>query len=107
MTLDLVARKWLGSYNYSCDPTVLPDNSQLAKSIFQKQQKRLSKAGMPFNNAFQEAVSRGVFTLATEEELKYTGPTYYSSLVEAYKEDSATMPIRMCVNSSLELRGLS
>ncbi|MCP3664067.1 MAG: hypothetical protein GY696_16505 [Gammaproteobacteria bacterium] len=36
LNLDLVARNWMGSYNYSCDPAVLPDNSQLAKSIFQK-----------------------------------------------------------------------
>ncbi len=81
----------------------------LARSIFQKQQKRLNKCGMlqPFNEAFEEAVSRGVFTLATKEKLEYTGPNYYSSLVEAYKEDSATTPIKMCVNSRLELRGLS
>ncbi|MCP3668820.1 MAG: hypothetical protein GY696_41100 [Gammaproteobacteria bacterium] len=59
-TLDLVARKWLSSYNYSCNPAILPDNSQLTKSIFQKQQKRLNKDGIqqPFNDAFQEAVSR-------------------------------------------------
>ncbi|MCP3666271.1 MAG: hypothetical protein GY696_27855, partial [Gammaproteobacteria bacterium] len=72
-------------------------------------QKRLEKNGMlqQFNDAFAKAVSRGVFTPATKEELEYTGPIYYSSLVEAYKEDSATTPVRMCVNSSLELKGLS
>ena len=61
----------------------------LARSIFQKQQKRSDKCAMlqPFNGAFQEAVLQGVFTLATKEELEYTGPIYYSSLVEAYKED--------------------
>ncbi|MCP3664436.1 MAG: hypothetical protein GY696_18435 [Gammaproteobacteria bacterium] len=92
LTLDLEAKKWVGSYNYSCNPAVLHDNSMLARSIFQKQQKRLDKNRMlqPFNDAFAEAVSRRVFTLATKEELEYTGPIYYSSLVEAYKEDSAS-----------------
>ncbi|MCP3661471.1 MAG: hypothetical protein GY696_03080, partial [Gammaproteobacteria bacterium] len=74
LMLDLVVKKWVGSYNYSCDPTLLTDNSMLARSIFQKQQKRLDKNGMlqPFNNPFAEAVSRGVFSLATKEELEYT-----------------------------------
>ncbi|MCP3661037.1 MAG: hypothetical protein GY696_00850, partial [Gammaproteobacteria bacterium] len=109
LMLDLVAKKWVGSYNYSADPPVLPDNSMLDRSIFQKQQKRLEKNGMlqQFNDAFAEAISRGVFTPATKEELEYTGPIYYSSLVEAYKEDSATTPVRICVNSSLELKVLS
>ncbi len=48
-----------------------------------------------------------MFTPATREELEYTWPIYYSSLVEAFKEDSATTPVQICVNSSLELKGLS
>ncbi|MCP3661685.1 MAG: hypothetical protein GY696_04190 [Gammaproteobacteria bacterium] len=71
-----MAKKWVGSYNYSADPAVLPDNSMLARSIFQKQQKRLEKNGMlqQFNEVFEEAVSREVFTSATRKELEYTGP---------------------------------
>ncbi|MCP3663157.1 MAG: hypothetical protein GY696_11790, partial [Gammaproteobacteria bacterium] len=74
LTLDLVAKKWVGTYNYSVDPAVLPDNSMLARSIFQKQQKRLEKNEMlqQFNEAFLGGVSRGVFTPATTEEQEYT-----------------------------------
>ena len=48
-----------------------------------------------------------VFTsLATKEELAYSGPVSYASLVTAYK-NSSNNPMRNCVKYSLEFQGMS
>ncbi len=108
LSLDLNTKRWTGSYSYRSDPAALPDNGRMAKKIWVRKQKSLSQKKLlpAFNKAFEDCLERGVFSLATAQELKYAGPVFYSSLVEAHK-DSISTPLRLCVNSSLRMNGQS
>ena len=108
LSLDLNAKRWTGGYSYRSDPATLPDNGHMAKKIWIRKQKSLSQKNLlsAFNKVFEDCLERGVFSLATAQELTYTGPVFYSSIVEAHK-DSTSTPLRLCVNNSLRMNGQS
>ncbi|MFZ9080806.1 MAG: hypothetical protein ACO23H_19925, partial [Alphaproteobacteria bacterium] len=108
LTLDLVKGEWTAAYPYRLPPSTLPDNSQQAYNIALRDRQRMVKKGeySTFVSVFKEAVERGVYQKASPQDLEYTGPVYYASLVNAYK-DSISTPLRICANSSLTCQGTS
>ncbi len=109
LVLDVERRRWVASYPYMVDPSVLADNRVQAIHLMKGLERRLRKRGRldEFNAAFNETVERGVFAPVAEPD-RYRGPINYISLVEAFKEGpGATTPLRLCLNSSLAYRGRS
>ena len=67
---------------------------------------------MPFFHNVDSTIindnSRNVFRELKKEEInEYKGPTFYVPHHEVYKEDSASTPVRLVINSSLKFRGKS
>ena len=106
---DPTAEKWTAHYVYAKSPNQLVNNHKQALGIYHKLKDRLLKRGEfeQFNSVFKDSERRGVFTPLTKKEESYEGPTYFVSLTEAYKPESETTPLRICVNSSLKNCGLS
>lgn len=97
LVLDLDTKKWTGAYCYSMDPALLPDNSDLARNIWLKQQKSFERKGIlvKFNKAFEDCICCGMFTPVSPEELS-TREQIISSLVEVYKESVSTPDQDLC-----------
>lgn len=115
LELNPVTEQWQTKYAYLEDPMVLckdGDNREQAIGIMIKTENRLKK--QPPENAenycaqFSDFVGRGVFKQVSEDELtQYKGPKRYISHHEVFKEDSASTPVRLVLNSSLKFNGLS
>jgi hypothetical protein len=99
-------KRWTASYPFTEDPNVLLDNKGQALACMKSLENRLKKQKRldEFNQVFQETVDRGVFReLSMEEMDNWEGPVNYISMVEAFKQGpQATMPIRICINSSMK-----
>jgi len=103
LTLDLQSNKWTGQYAYIEDPHTLPYNESLARKIAEKDRARMVKEGTYdlYVEVFNDAIARGVFQKATPEELNYSGPKSFSSIVVAYKEDSSVVLSQIVSNSAM------
>ena len=107
LVLDTKQKKWICSYPYKEDPSVLHDNFVQAKALMYNLEKRLTRLGKidQFNEQFQDAVDREVFQAVKTD---YNGPINYISIVDAYKNGPhCTTPLRLCMNSSLKFAGKS
>ena len=73
-----------------------------------KQEKRLlqkEEAADQYRKVFQEFIDRGVISEISEKEQKdWTGPVFYISTHEVFKEDSISTPVRLVVNPSLKYK---
>ena len=111
LTLDPVKQKWTTTYPYKVDPSVLKNNHAQALAILLRLEKRLSKddaASDCFRKQFQDFIDRGVFKLLSQEEIsEYTGPIFYITTHEVFKEDSPSTPVRIVSNASLQFEGVS
>ena len=108
LELDTAAKKWICSYPYKIDPSVLTDNYNQACAVLSSLEKRLKKRNKlsEFDAQFQEAVQRGIFQEISAAD-DYTGPVNYIALVEAYKSGPhTTTPLRLCMNSSMKFQGI-
>ena len=114
LQLNPVTNKWETEYPYKVDPEILSrdgDNRDQAVGMMIKTENRLGKdleAAKLYCEQFRDTVSRGVFRLVSRVELsKYKGARRYISHHEVFKEDSASTPIRLVLNTSLRYKGLS
>ena len=109
LTLDVAAKTWTAAYPFIQSPSMLKDNKAQVTAIGERDRAKRIKSNQfeSWMVALQECIDRGVYTPATEEELKYTGPVFYSTLVTAHKPDSESTPFRLCQNSSLKYLGIS
>ena len=111
LVLDPVEECWTTPYPFTEDPSVLQDNRDQALKFMEKIETRLNKSqtkAAEFRKQFDDYVNRGVFRLLTDEEMSaHTGPVFYVTYHEVEKEDSATTPLRIVMNSSLKYRGKS
>ena len=111
LTLDTVNKVWTAEYPFNTDPSILKNNYSQAFACMASMERRLIKCKQTeaFNEQFNDAVNRGVFTEVNKEEAdKYEGPVNYVTLTEAYKEgDQTTTPLRLCMNSSMKYQGIS
>ena len=110
--LDPIKKQWTTKYAFNSDPTELEDNYEQAVNIMKKQEDRMlkkNKDDIPkYCEQFQDLLDRGVLEEITEADRdKYEGPSHYVSMLEVYKEDSASTPVRLVINSSLKFKGQS
>ena len=97
------------SYYFSRDPHCLPNNRAQVVKMAEKQERRLIKAGRleDYNAEIQKYIDRGGVIKLSEEELdNWSGPTQYISH-HGVIQDSATTPLRVVTNSSLNNGGHS
>ena len=109
LALDTTVRKWEAKYPKIRDPGVLENNIAQAVACMHSLERRLrrTKQMEAFNEQFADAVDRGVFKLLEDVD-EYQGPVNYVTLTEAFKEgEGVTTPLRLCMNSSMQYRGIS
>ena len=111
LTLDPVSQKWTTTYQFEVDPSVLENNREQVVAMTKKTELRLAKSpdvAAQYCDQFRDTVSRGVFAEVSKEELEaYKGPKWYITHHEVFKEDSASTPVRLVLNSSLRYKGES
>ena len=111
LKLDPVNNKWMTKYPYKIDPGVLKDNKRQAICLLIKTENRLSKnkdASEKYCEQFEDFIYRGIFKEINDREIEaYSGPVTYITHHEVYKEESASTPVRIVLNSSLRFNGLS
>ena len=109
--LDPIKNRWTATYPFKANPSLLVDNKEQAIALMKKQEKRLlnnNEAADQYRKAFQEFIDRGVISEITQEEQNsWSGPVFYISAHEVFKEDSSSTPIRIVVNPSLKYQGRS
>ena len=101
---------WVATYPVIGDLAQLGGNRNMVNMFRKKLMKRLIAGGDldKWNTEFHAAVARGVFIKKTAEDFKYEGVVNYVVLTEAYKTTvGTTTPIRICMNSSQQFRGVS
>ncbi len=109
LRFDERAGRWIASYPYLVDPSIMVDNRPQALKMMESLERRLRRSGdlEAFDQVFNEAVQRGVY-VPLEDPRAYRGPINYISFVVAKKSDpTATTPLRICANSSMTYRGRS
>jgi hypothetical protein len=98
--------RWKATYPFHIPPSTLKDNYKQVFKYTLAQERRFAKQGRTeeFNEEFYKTVERGVFKEITREEMAaWEGPVNYISMVKAFKEGPhSTMPLRICMNSSLK-----
>ena len=111
LKLDPISNKWSTEDPYTCDPSILKDNRAQASSLLERTERRLSRNNdikEEYRKQFRDFVSRGIFKEISEKEyMEYAGPVSYISHHEVFKEDSASTPVRIVLNSSLKFNGIS
>ena len=111
LKLDPTVNKWVTTYPYKGDPSILEDNEEQADMYLARLEKRLSRNQVNsdcFRAQMDDAIDRGVYKEISSEELEsYKGPVRYTTLHEVHKEGSASTPIRVVSNTSLAYKGLS
>ena len=111
MVLCPLEKQWTTSYPFEVDPSVLPNNEeQIDKMLIQTENRLLKspEASAKYQEQFEDFLKRGVFELLTEEEMsEYDGPVFYVPHHEVYKEGSSSTPVRIVINSSIKVNGLS
>ena len=61
-----------------------------------------------FDSEIRDGVERGVWRLATADDLNYAGPVNYIILTEAYKENiGARTPVRVCLERNTALPSIT
>ena len=114
LQLNPMTNKWETEYPYKVDPEILSrdgDNRAQAIALMVKTENRLrrnTEAAREYCEQFQDFVNRGIFREVSDIELQqYSGPRRYISHHEVFKEDSASTPVRLVLNTSLRYKGLS
>ncbi len=106
LRLDVDRKKWVAGYPFNTMVERLIDNYNQARGFMSKMEARLLKKGRldEFNRQFQDNVDSGVFKPVPKEKAnQYKGPVKYISMVEAFKTGPhATIPLRICMNSSMK-----
>ena len=109
--LDPVKKQWITSYPYKQDPSVLEDNRHQAIQLLEKKEKKHLKSKVMMNTfgaQYQDLFDREILTEITKEaDVSYTGPKFYVTTHEVYKEGSSSTPIRLVFNPSLKYKGVS
>ena len=106
---DQKRKRWVAEYPKIKNVDELPNNRKQVEKITSKMEARLKRNGQwqAYQDAFMEAVKRGVYRELTEAEIAdYQGPVWYICLVDSYKEGSTTS-IRLCSNASMKYQGSS
>ena len=96
-------------YVFSKDPNCLPNNRATVVKMAIKQEQRLIKSGHLdyYNQEIKKYLERGAAVKLTEEELQtWKGPINYISH-HGVERDSASTPLRIVTNSSLNNGGNS
>ena len=96
-------------YPFVKDPSCLPNNRDQAVGIASKVWSSLKKDGLlvPYHEEIRKFLERGTFVMLSKEELEsYEGPQQYISH-HAVLKDSASTPLRVVTNSSLNNNGNS
>ena len=92
-------QRWVATYPVVGDLAQLEGNRNMVNMFRKKLMKRLIMCGNLENN---------VFIKKTAEDFKYEGVVNFVVLTEAYKTRvGTTTPIRICMNSSQQFRGVS
>ena len=111
LILDPVEKRWTTQYPYKQDPSSLGTSWGQVRSLLLKTEKRLSRSEHTCNKykeQFCDFIDRVVYKELKDEEMRsYRGPVFYVPHHEVYKEDSASTPIRIVINSSLSYNGRS
>ena len=111
LKFDPINNKWKTQYPYKCDPGILKSNRQHLVNMLMKTENRLKRNKTDcerYCEQFNSFIKRVIFKEIEEDELNaYQGPISYISHHEVFKEDSASTPIRIVVNSSLKFKGIS
>ncbi|XP_071525744.1 uncharacterized protein [Panulirus ornatus] len=107
LLFDPVNNRWIVSYPWLKDPTLLPNNVSLAIDRLNVTEKRLHKLGPDYCKAYQgqieDMVTRGVARKLTDEEVYgYEGPILYIP-----HTDSSSTPLRIVFNSSAKYMNFS
>ena len=91
----------MAKYPFSCDPSILVDNSKNALVCQERQDKRQLKTGMhaKYVDQLGDMLAHGVISVILEEIKSYKGPVNYITHQEVYK-DSAMTPVRVMSHSS-------
>ena len=98
------------SYYFSRDPHCLPNNRATVIKMAEKQERRLVKIGKmeAYNKEIQKYIDRGgVVKLSKQEMEEWKGPVNYISHHGVDQPGSATTPLRVVTNSSLNNGGRS
>ena len=96
-------------YVFGKDPNCLPNNRNTVIKIASKQEQRLMKSGHLdfYNQEIQKYIDRGGAVKLNKDEIDaYKGPVNYISH-HGVERDSATTPLRVVTNSSLNNGGNS
>ena len=96
-------------YVFRKDPSCLPNNRLAVIKMAQKQEQRLIKSGHLdyYNQELIKYIERGAAVKLSAEELEsWNGPVNYISH-HGVERDSATTPLRIVTNSSLNNHGNS
>ena len=111
LVLNPLEEKWTTMYPYKCDVSILDDNRQQAIDILRKTEERVLRSEITsrqYIEQFDDFIRRGVFREICEEEMRaYSGPVFYVTHHEVYKEGSTSTPMRLVINSSLKFKGRS
>ena len=109
--LDPVKNRWITSYPYKRDPSVLEDNRHQVIKLLEKKEKKLSTNKVmadEFKAQYQDLIDRKILTEITDkDDSEYDDQRFYVSTHEVYKEGSSSTPIRLVVNPSLKYKGIS
>ena len=114
LQLDPIENRWTTEYPYKVDPIVLnkdgTDNRELARKLLVRNEKRLMKSpnrAEKYCEQFEDTIRRNVFVEISEQELnEYEGPIWFLDHHDVPKENSASTPYRLVVNTSLHHNGL-
>ena len=97
------------SYHFSRDPHCLPNNRSTVIKMAQRQESKLLRTGKfeAYSKEIQKYIDRGgVVKLSKKEMDEWKGPVNYISH-HGVEQDSATTPLRVVTNSSLNNGGRS
>ena len=112
LVFDTANSRWVVSYPWLKDPSLLPNNVRLAISRLAATEKRLNKLGPDYCKAYQsqieDMVARRVARKLSDNEIYgYEGPIFYIPHTEVLKPDSSSTPLRIVFNSSAKYMNIS
>ena len=106
-----IEKRWTTSYPYKVDPSILENNETQINDLAISTERRLNKSSettAKYNEVFNDLIKREVIQPLSDDEINnYSGPVFYTSHHEVYKETSTSTPVCIVMNSSLKYKGIS
>ena len=104
-----VGNRWMVSYRWKRDPTLLPDNKSQATKKLEATERRLTKNpehAQAYDKQIVEMSDMEFSRMLSKQEVEeYKGPIHYISHHAVLRPESKSTPVRIVFNSSAVFKG--